>query len=102
MPVFSCDKLQSAVTFQSFLQNCFLATIIPHFYTGAQYRTVLSFVEIHLPDFRLFLHFIKLILNFNQFSTVLAAPTSPPPTLAELSVIMYHTTAVTRRCACAF
>lgn len=57
---------------------------------------MLSFVEIHLPDFRLFLHFIKLILNFNQFSTVLAAPTSPPPTLAELSVIMYHTTAVTR------
>lgn len=57
----------------------------------------LSFVEIHLPDFRLFLHFIKLVLNFNQFSTVLATPISPPPTLAQLGVIMYHTTAVTGR-----
>lgn len=62
----------------------------------------LSFVEIHLPDFRLFLHFIKLILNFNQFSTALATPVSPPPTLAQLGVIMYHTTAVTRRRAGGF
>lgn len=52
----------------------------------------------HLPDFSLFLHFIKLILNFNQFSTVLTTPVSPPPAPAQLGVIMSHTTAVTGRC----
>jgi len=33
---------------------------------------------------------------------VLATPVSPPPTLAQLDVIMYHTTAVTRRLAGGF